>query len=441
MSHVVILGGGLAGTLAAAAVAPYMDKVTVLERDALSSGPAARPGVPQARHSHMLWSGGAQAVESLVPGTIERLLVTGARKIQMTADAAWLAGSGWLRRTPGRHYVITCSRDLLDWVLREQALLTAPEISLRTRTQAIGLVGSSQRVTGVSVRDHVTGATETLHADLVVDATGRTSKAGHWLTELGLTAIPETVVNWRAGYASRRFRAPSNMDRAFPLVLIQPDFLTTGPVRAAGVWPIEEGQWQVTLLGAHGGEPDARQKRQEGFAAFARSARHPLVADLIAHAEPLGPVHLVRHMRWRRRHCTGLAHRWPDGFAVLGDAAATFNPVLAQGMAVAALSAVALREQLHHGHQPAFSRRLQQAIDRTTRRAWTTGQVLNLLYLAPKPSLAVRLIRRCAVRAFDASSDWPVLHNALYDVLSSSAPITTVLAPRPVLAGIWGRRR
>ncbi|GGV88594.1 hypothetical protein ABZ178_32620 [Streptomyces massasporeus] len=80
--------------------------------------------------------------------------------------------------------------------------------------------------------------------------------------------------------------------------------------------PIEEGQWQVTLLGAHGGEPDARQKRQEDFAAFARSARHPLVADLIADAEPLGPVHLVRHMRWRRRRCTGLAGRWPDGFAL-----------------------------------------------------------------------------------------------------------------------------
>jgi hypothetical protein len=51
------------------------------------------------------------------------------------------------------------------------------------------------------------------------------------------------------------------------------------------VLPIEEGQWQVTLLGAQGGEPDARQKRQEDCAAFARSARHPLVADLIAHAE------------------------------------------------------------------------------------------------------------------------------------------------------------
>ncbi|GGV88597.1 hypothetical protein GCM10010228_73070 [Streptomyces massasporeus] len=90
------------------------------------------------------------------------MLAAGARKIQMTADAAWLAGSGWLRRTPGRHYVVTCSRDLLDSVLREQALLTAPGISLRTRAQGIGLVGSAQRVTGVSLRDHVSGATRSL---------------------------------------------------------------------------------------------------------------------------------------------------------------------------------------------------------------------------------------------------------------------------------------
>jgi hypothetical protein len=235
------------------------------------------------------------------------------------------------------------------------------------------------------------------------------------------------VVNWRASYASRLFRAPSDTDGAFPLMLIPPDFLATGPVQAALVLPIEEGRWHVTLMGAHGSEPDVRPRRQEDFAAFARSARHPFVADFIAHVEPLGPV-----------HCTGLARRWPDGFAMLGDAAATFNPALNQGMAVGAVSAVAPREQLHDGHRPGFGRRLQQAIDRTTRRAWITSRVLNLLYLAPKPSLAVRLIRRCAVQALDAAGDWPVLHNALHSVLSSSAPIATVLAPGPVLAGIRG---
>ncbi|MEU8975122.1 FAD-dependent monooxygenase [Streptomyces monashensis] len=435
MSHVAVLGGGLGGTLAAAAVAPHADRVTIIERDALPDRPAPRPGLPQARHPHTLWSGGVEAIESLLPGMTEQLIAHGAHRIKVPGDAVWWAGTRWVPRAPGRHYVLSCSRNLLDWVLREQCLTHVGRgLCLRTGTQALGLVGSRERVTGVRVRDQQTGATEVLDAALVIDATGRASRADHWLAELGLPPIPQTTVDWQAGYATRLFRAPGNS----PIVWIQPDFLVGGPARGAMAVPIEDGQWLVTLMGTHGGAPTAEHTQATAFADFARSARHPLVAELIDDAEPVGPIHLVRTMRWRRRRCTGPARTWPDGFAVLGDAAATFNPVLVQGMSAAALSAAALGEALRDGGPAGCGPRIQRAVDRVTRRTWLTGQVLNLLYLDANPSLAVRIIRRLGVRAFDAAGDWPTLRQAAFDVLSSSAPITAMLTPRALLAVLRG---
>ena len=47
--HVVIIGTGLAGVLAAAAVAPAAERVSLLDRYEVPDGPQPRRGVPQAR--------------------------------------------------------------------------------------------------------------------------------------------------------------------------------------------------------------------------------------------------------------------------------------------------------------------------------------------------------------------------------------------------------
>ena len=52
--HVVVVGGSIAGLLAARALVDHVDRVTVLDRDDLPREPAARGGVPQGRHAHGL---------------------------------------------------------------------------------------------------------------------------------------------------------------------------------------------------------------------------------------------------------------------------------------------------------------------------------------------------------------------------------------------------
>lgn len=60
-SHAVVLGGSLAGLCAAAALAPHVDRVTLVERDRYPEEPRWRRGVPQARHTHNLLGAGQRS--------------------------------------------------------------------------------------------------------------------------------------------------------------------------------------------------------------------------------------------------------------------------------------------------------------------------------------------------------------------------------------------
>lgn len=95
----------MAGMLAAAALSPRAD-VTVVERDVLPEGPEARKGLPQARHAHLLWSGGVRAMEELLPGVTEAWLAAGARRIPLPTGLVTLQPQGWLRRWPEMQFMI-----------------------------------------------------------------------------------------------------------------------------------------------------------------------------------------------------------------------------------------------------------------------------------------------------------------------------------------------
>ncbi len=53
-SHAVVIGGSLAGMLAARVLADHFERVTIIERDKLPDEPTPRKGVPQAHHLHVM---------------------------------------------------------------------------------------------------------------------------------------------------------------------------------------------------------------------------------------------------------------------------------------------------------------------------------------------------------------------------------------------------
>ncbi|MEJ3745086.1 pyridine nucleotide-disulfide oxidoreductase [Actinomycetes bacterium KLBMP 9797] len=447
----VVLGAGLAGMLAAAALArhPEIGAVTVVERDRLDAGPvsdgddrrragtAPRQGLPQGRHAHVLMSSGVRAIEALLPGTTDRWLAAGAHRIGLPDGYVMHLPQGWLPRWRGEQFVISCSRGLLDWVVR-QRLLELPEIRLISRTEAAGLCGDARAVTGARVRDRASGVERVLDAALVVDATGRGSRAPHWLAALGCPPVDEDIVDSGLRYATRLFRAPASLSA---VVNVQADPAQDRPGQTAALMPIENGQWLVTLSGTRGGQPS---RAPEEFVPFAAGMRHPIVAELIAGLEPLTPVAVTNGTANRRRHFDR-SPDWPDGFVVLGDAVATYNPVYGHGMSVAALGATVLGAELsRRGLGLGLARAVQRRVAGSAAEAWGHATGTDIRFpdaIGRAPTRVERVLWRYQSRLMRTALDRPDVAREVIEVFTLSAPASRLLRPRVALATLRGPRR
>ncbi|MGW0705378.1 FAD-dependent monooxygenase [Streptomyces sp. NPDC002643] len=430
-----MLGAGLGGLLAAAALREHAE-VTLVERDALPEGPEPRKGVPQAQHAHLLWSGGARAMEELLPGVTEAWLAAGARRIPLPTGLVSLSAQGWVRRWPEMQFMIACSRDLLESVVRAQ-LLAGPRVTVLERTEILGLEGDASRVTGVRVRS-AEGEERVLTADLVVDAAGRGSRGTVWLDALGVPPAPIDEVDSGLVYATRIFRAPEGTEE-YPVVNVQANAADAVPGRFATLVPIEGGRWLVTLSGTRGGQPTAAN---EEFASFARAMRHPVIGELVSRAEPLTDVVLTRSTSNRRRFFEKVS-AWPEGFVAVGDAVATYNPLYGFGMSVAAQCALALRERVtaHGVTAPGLARRVQRDVAAPVGVAWRLATGVDIRYpeaIGKQPGAVQRLLGRYVERLARTALGRPLVFSAYLDVVTLCAPITALVRPEVVLAVLRG---
>jgi NADPH-dependent 2,4-dienoyl-CoA reductase/sulfur reductase-like enzyme len=98
VGHAVVVGGGMAGLLAARVLVNHFERVTLIERDALTDNAQARKGVPQGRMLHAMLPRRQRIIEGLFPGYGHELQAAGAVSLRVPADALALTPAGWLDR-------------------------------------------------------------------------------------------------------------------------------------------------------------------------------------------------------------------------------------------------------------------------------------------------------------------------------------------------------
>jgi 2-polyprenyl-6-methoxyphenol hydroxylase-like FAD-dependent oxidoreductase len=371
--HATVIGGSMAGLLAARALCDHFERVTIIERDRFSEGPAPRKGVPQARHLHALLNRGLRILNSFFPRLQDELLARGALVIDMANDMTWLTPAGWGVNFDSDIAIMGCSRDLLEWCVRQQ-LAAIPKVQFVDGCDVRALVASDdgKAIRGVRIQSRDSGATEqTIEGDLLVDAGGRGSRTPQWLRELGYQAPEEIAIDASLGYASRVFRRPGKLPDGRDGAYVQP--APPDDNRGGVLFPVEGDRWILTLAGYGGDYPPTDEA---AFMNFARSLRSPILYDAVKDATPLSEIYSYRatENRWR---CYEKLSRMPDGLIVLGDAACAFNPVYAQGMTAAALSALTLRECLadqrkrkRDGSLSGFSLRFQKKLAKVNSAPW-----------------------------------------------------------------------
>jgi len=203
--HAVVLGGSLAGLLAARVLADHFEHVTLIERDIYTDNCETRRGIPQANHVHGLLVRGRQIIEELFPGVQDEMIAAGAPVVDMANEIAWFTRAGWGVRFPSEFNVLAFTRPLLDLHVRRR-LSQNPRIQILDNTDVLRLIPGApeNEIAGVLIcprnSESDRRVAHELSADLVVDATGRASRAPRWLSELGYKAPEETIIDAHLGY-------------------------------------------------------------------------------------------------------------------------------------------------------------------------------------------------------------------------------------------------
>jgi 2-polyprenyl-6-methoxyphenol hydroxylase-like FAD-dependent oxidoreductase len=413
--HAVVLGASMAGLAAARVLADAYQRVTVLERDALPPAAAHRKGVPQSRHAHGLLAGGRAALEELFPGLTDELVANGALPGDLQANTRWYNRGLRLCPEPSDLRALAVSRPLLEGCIRDR-VRDLSNVWLVDRCDVAGLATTpdGRRVHGVRVLRRADGsAEEVLPADLVVDATGRGSRSPVWLEELGYPRPAEEELRIDVAYASRVYRRRGDHLDGDRAVLVA---ATVDRPRAAAMLAMEGDRWMVTLASYRGPRPPTDP---DGFTAFAAGLPAPDIFEVIADAEPLGEVLPARYPASVRRRYERL-DRFPGGYLVTGDAVCGFNPIYGQGMSVAALEALALRECLRDGPGSGLARRFFAKVARIVDIPWGIAVTSDLRFpwIHGARTAKVRLVNAYLARFHVAAEHDPVLGRAFLRVVN-----------------------
>jgi pimeloyl-ACP methyl ester carboxylesterase/2-polyprenyl-6-methoxyphenol hydroxylase-like FAD-dependent oxidoreductase len=435
-THAIVIGGSMAGLLAARALSDHFAKVTLIERDRFPETAVPRKGVPQGRHIHGLLGGGLQALTHLFPDLEESLISEGAASGDYLNDVYWHQFGRYRARFQSGIRGIVMTRPFLEWHVRRR-VLGLPNLTGRQDCSVEGLLSNNDRtrIIGVILQDHANGKhTEQLTADLIVDTSGRGSRSPQWLEALGYPRPDESVLKIDVGYASRMYRRRHSTigGQAFTLfVLPQPPDLKRG----AGLFPVEGERWLLTLAGYLNDHPPTDES---GFLAFARSLATSDVYELIRDAEPLSEIVTYKYRANQRRHYEKLT-RFPEGYLVLGDAICSFNPIYGQGMTVSAQEALALQGCLNEwrsagtldGIAPRFFRQATPIIDAAWMQA--TGEDLRFPEVdGPRPPATAALLGYTN-QVQQAAMDDATVCRALAKVVNLMEPPASLLHPRVAL--------
>jgi 2-polyprenyl-6-methoxyphenol hydroxylase-like FAD-dependent oxidoreductase len=421
----VVLGGSMAGLLAARVLAEAYAEVVVVERDELSHAAAHRRGAPQSRHIHGLLARGQQALEELFDGLTAELVEMGAPAGDMLEGIRAYFGGHRLRPGPSGLLALQASRPLLEAGLRAR-VRALPAVAFMDQCDVAGLTTTSDggRVTGARVVRRRDGSAEqTVTADLVVDATGRGSRTPAWLEMLRYPRPPVERVRIGLGYASRTYRlVPGLLDGDLGILTSA----TPDHPRGGALAVMENDRFLVTLFGVLGDHPPTDPG---GFSDFAATLQFPDINEALRHAEPLDEPVPFRHPA-NVRHRYERLSRFPESLLAMGDAVCAFNPIYGQGMSVVALQALALRAHLqqHTRPQPVkFFRQIGRIVDVPWSMA--TGGDLAFPNVAGDRTVQMRVLNGYLAKLFAGAAHDPRLGRAFLRVAGLVDPPAALLAP------------
>ena len=324
----VVLGGGIAGLTAAGVLASHFEQVTILERDRYAAEPSVRPHAPQGAHVHILLAGGLFTLTRLVPQLPTWLDEMGLPEGDLTHNMRVASGGAWLAKVRSGVPFRACTRPMLEHLLvRDVEARANVELWTDCTLTGLGAVPGALEYT----RE---GETQRLRADLIVDASGRSSRAPKWLVAAGAAPAAEEIVDAGVVYTSCTFEVAAPFADDWTLLATSPRVPDDPLVGAL----MRVGERRVLAALVCYGRPKPPTS-VEAFVDQMRKVSVPEPWQILRDATPVTDVVSFSGTRNRLRRFDAPGTT-VERCVVIGDALCSLNPRYGQGMTVAALGAV-----------------------------------------------------------------------------------------------------
>jgi 2-polyprenyl-6-methoxyphenol hydroxylase-like FAD-dependent oxidoreductase len=356
---VLVAGAGIAGLGAALALGDGSRHVTILDRDPPppDSSPDdafyawERRGATQLRHSHAFIGRLTTLIRTRYPDLMDELLNAGARLFRFEEALPPALKSRYVTDTGDDELSFIFSRrTTLELIMRRYAA-RLPGVAFCSDTAVRGLIAEHENgavvVKGLEVERN--GSAENLHADVVVDASGRNTVFPDWLRAHGAEIAEEESP---AGilYFTRHYRLRDGQDE--PPRDGTPGGGDLGYIKF-GVFIADNRHFSVTLATPEI-ETDLRKVivRPEIFDAIC--GHIPACARWIdpARAEPVSQVFSMGNLWNVWRHFVKDGEPQALGFFAVGDASMRTNPLYGRGCSAGVAHAHILRDVLDSTPDP-----------------------------------------------------------------------------------------
>jgi flavin-dependent dehydrogenase len=282
--------------------------------------------------------------------------------------------------------------------------------------------------------DHRTQQTSSLHCELVIDATGHSSRLPKWLVQLGYERPPAEKVIVNLAYATRLFhRREETIGGRLGMIITQ----SPPNKRFAAMIKMEGQLWTISMGGMLGDWPTSTA---DGFREFAAGLPTPEIHEYLKTAEPASEVIPYKYPAsvWRRYD---RLRRIPEGILPLGDSIASFNPIYGQGMTVAALQAHLLGDRLADG-QPNLSLQYLRRVAELIQTPWHIAASSDLRNsgVRGRRSIGVRLGNFYLNRVHRAAQRDPSIAVAFHRVANLLDEPISLIRPKIARRVMWPRR-
>jgi 2-polyprenyl-6-methoxyphenol hydroxylase-like FAD-dependent oxidoreductase len=439
MARILVIGAGICGLGTALLLARDGHDVTVLERDgedAPDSAPATwdgwrRKGVAQFRQPHNFMPGLRALLEAELPDVADALRDAGAAKFDLLAVIPPSLTDRAPRPIDDKLWTYTARRPTGEWVFLEAAGRQG-RIELRRGVEVAELLTSAPTHAGTP---HVAGvrtrSRESLSADLVVDASGRASRATRWLAAIGARAPHEEAEDCGFTYYTRFFRGTPPPFRM--------GALTNAGTISLLTLPGDNGTWSVTIFA--GSDDKALRRLRDSEIWMRVVGAYPLHSHWLD-GEAISDVLVMGGIVDRYRRFVVEGRPVATGFVAVADAWACTNPSAGRGLTVGMLHARELRNALREAVENAYA--LAECFDEATERAvapWYRAQIaldrvrfsqMRALREGRASSPPDGLAARCLALLAAASSDAD-LFRAWLEYVGTLTPIQEILL-RPDIA-------